>query len=95
MLHRFQRIVRKLLEQARALFLELADATEYFPTAGGVDRIGNSRGGEGVEGSATPRFRDSRSKDLNASEQNLNRANSWMEPRRVVRLRSRNVCSLA
>ena len=42
------------------------DAAEYFQIARGVDRIGNSRGGEGVGGSATPRFRDSRSKDLNA-----------------------------
>jgi hypothetical protein len=42
------------------------EAAEYFQTARGVDRIGNSRGGEGVEGSAPPRFRDSRSKDLNA-----------------------------
>src|ERR1700737_2945862 len=30
-----------------------------FSDRQGVDRIGNSRGGEGVEGSATPRFRHS------------------------------------
>jgi hypothetical protein len=42
-----------------------------FHPARGVDRIGNSRGGERVEGSATPRFRDSRSKDLNSPQDKI------------------------
>src|SRR6202011_906021 len=43
----------------------------FFHAARGVDRIGNSRGGERVEGSATPRFRDSRSKDLNSPQDKI------------------------